>query len=200
MNSFTTTTLLCATLAALSISDPVHAQASTAKTVSGPYIGAALGAAFGNREIDDSNSSNDEGLGRSAKIYAGYQWTEHFGVQAGHVRLRDLNQNTGAGATFVKQTVSGHSSYVAGTARWPLGDSFALTGKLGVSFGKVASASPATAAANALVGSKTSLLVGTGAEYVLNHKLSFLVELESHGKISEQVKGNTLTLGTRFTF
>jgi opacity protein-like surface antigen len=50
------------------------------------------------------------------------------------------------------------------------------------------------------LGSKTSLLVGTGAEYVLNRNVSFSVELESYGKISNQVKGNSLTVGTRFTF
>lgn len=200
MKRFTTTTVFCAALAALSAHGQVHAQASTAKVVTGPYIGAAFGATFGNREIDDSNSSNDEGLGRSAKIFGGNQLTENFGVQAGYVRMRDLNQNTGTGARLVNQTVTGQSTYVTGTARLPLGESFALTGKVGVSFGKVTDASPSTAATNSLLGSKTSPLVGTGAEYVLNHNVSFSVELESYGKISDQVKGNTLTVGTRFTF
>lgn len=200
MKHFTTVSVCCAALAALSVHAQVHAQASTAKVVTGPYIGAAFGAAFGNREIDDSNSSNDERIGRSAKIFGGYQLTEHFGVQAGYVRMHDLNQNSGSGATLVTQTATGHSTYVAGTARLPLGQSFALTGKLGVSFGKVTDASPSTAATNLLLGSKTSLLVGTGAEYVLNHNVSFSVEMESYGEISNQVKGNTLTVGTRFTF
>jgi hypothetical protein len=61
-------------------------------------------------------------------------------------------------------------------------------------------ASPSTAATNLLLGSKTSLLVGTGAEYVLHHNVSFSVDLESYGKISDQVKGNTLAVGTRFMF
>jgi hypothetical protein len=200
MKHFTTRSICCAALVALSAHAPAQAQASAAKDVTGPYLGAAFGAAYGNREIDDSNSRNDEGLGSGAKLYAGYQLNENFGVQAGYVSLRDLNQNTGAGATLVKRTVSGHSAYVAGTARWPLGESFALTGKLGVSFGKVSDASPVSAATQLLLGRKTSLLVGTGAEYVLNHQVSFSVELESYGKLSDQVKGNTLTLGTRFTF
>jgi OmpA-OmpF porin, OOP family len=200
MKHSATISVCCAALAALSVHAHVHAQASTAKEVTGPYIGAAFGAAFGNREIDDSNSSNDERIGRSAKIYGGYQLTETFGVQAGYVRMSDLNQNTGSGATLVKQSATGHSTYVAGTARLPLGQSFALTGKVGVSFGKVTDASPSTAATNLLLGSKTSLLVGTGAEYVLNQNVSLSVELESYGKVSNQVKGNSLTVGTRFTF
>ena len=200
MKHYTTVSVCCAALAALSVHAQAHAQSSTAKQVTGPYIGAAFGAAFGNREIDDSNSSNDEHLGRSTKIYGGYQLTENFGVQAGYVRMREINQNSGSGATLVTQTATGHSAYVAGTARLSLGQSFALTGKVGVSFGKVTDTSPATASTNSLLGSKTSLLVGTGAEYVLNQNVSFLVELESYGKISKNVKGNALTVGTRFTF
>ncbi len=192
MKHYTTVSICCAALAALS----VHAQAPAAKEVTGPYIGAA----FGNREIDDSKSSNDEHIGRSAKIYGGYQLTENFGVQAGHVRMSDLKQNTGTGATLVKQTATGHGTYVAGTARLPLGQSFPLMGKVGVSFGKVTYASPPTDATNLPPGSKTSLLVGAGAEYVLNHNMPFSVELEGYGKISNQVKGNTLTVGSRFIF
>ena len=200
MKHFTTVAVCCVAFAALSVHAQVHAQELTAKTVIGPYIGVATGASFGNREIDDSNSSNDEGLGHSGKLFGGYQWTEHFGVQAGYVRLQDLNQNTGSGATLVKQTVTGQSTYVAGTGRLPLGTSFALTGKLGVSFGKVTGVSPSTAATQPLLGSKTSLLVGTGVDYVMNPHVLLSLELESYGKISDQVKGNTLTLGTRFTF
>ena len=200
MKHFATISVCCAALAALSIHSQVHAQTSAAKEVTGPYIGIAFGAAFGNREIDDSNSSNDEGIGRSAKFFGGYQLTENFGVQVGYVRMHDLNQNIGAGSTLVNRTVNGRSAYLAGTARLPLGQSFALTGKVGASFGKVTSVSPSSAATNSLLGSNTALLVGTGAEYVLNRSVSFAVELESYGKISKQIKGNTLTVGTRFMF
>lgn len=200
MKHFTTVSACCAALAALSVYGQVHAQTSAAKEVTGPYIGTAFGAAFGNREIDDSNSSNDERIGRSAKFFGGYQLTENFGVQAGYVRMHDLNQNTGTGLALVNRTVNGHSAYLAGIARLPLGQSFALTGKVGASFGKVTSVSSSTAATNSLLGSNTALLVGTGAEYVLNRSVSFAVELESYGKISKQVKGSTLTVGTRFMF
>ena len=123
MKRFITTSALCIAFAALSVHDQVHAQAGAAVEVAGPYIGTAFGAAFGNREIDDSNSSNDERIGRSAKIFGGYQITENFGVQAGYVRMQALNQNTGSGLTLVNRTVNGHSGYVAGTARLPLGQS-----------------------------------------------------------------------------
>jgi opacity protein-like surface antigen len=198
MKRLTINTTLCAALAALSIHTQVHAESYAAKTMTGPYVGVALGAAFGNREIDDSNSSNDEHLGQGTKFFGGYQLTETFGVQAGYVRLKTLNQNTGSGTTLVEQTVTGHSTYMAGTARLPLGESFALTGKAGVSFGKVTDTHPSTT--NPLLGSKTSLLIGSGIEYMLSREWSLAVELESYGKIARQVKGNTLSIGTRYTF
>jgi OmpA-OmpF porin, OOP family len=203
MKRSATLSVCCAALAALCVQGQVHAQASaqaSAKAVTGPYLGTAFGAAFGNREIDDANSRNDERIGHSARLFGGYQLNEHFGVQAGCVRLHGLNQNTGTGPTLLERTVNGHSAYLAGTARLPLGRSFALTGKLGASFGKVTGVSPASAANKQLLGSHTALLVGTGAEYVFDRSVSFTVELDSYGKISRQVKGNTLALGSRFMF
>ncbi len=190
----------CATLATLFAHAPANAQAAADHAVIGPYIGVAYGAAFGNRETDDSNHDSDESIGHAMKVYGGYQWSEHFGVQAGYAGMRRLNQDTGKGATLVTRSANGRSLYLAGTARLPLGSSFALTAKLGASFGKVGSARPSSAATDALLGHKTSLMFGTGAEYVLDHHVAFSIELDSYGKISDRVKGNTLTLGTRITF
>ncbi len=58
----------------------------------------------------------------------------------------------------------------------------------------------ASGASQPLLGSRTSPLIGTGAEYVLNRKVLLSVDLESYGKLSERVKGNALTLGARYTF
>lgn len=200
MNHHSAGAVCCAALAALSVHTQVNAQTTTERDVTGPYIGVAYGAAFGNREIDDSNHNNDERTGHSMKFYGGYQLTEHFGIQAGYAGMRRLNQDTGSGTTLVTQSASGRSLYVAGTARLPLGRSFALTTKAGVSVGRVTSARPPSATTDTLLGHKTSLLFGTGAEYVLNHDVAFSIELESYGKLSDRVKGNTLTAGTRLTF
>lgn len=196
----TTLSLCLAALVLLTLPATADAQAAPAVAGAGLYIGTGFGAAFGNREIDDSNSRNDETLGHAAKLYVGYQLTDHFGVQAGYVRLRGLNQNTGSGSTLVQQTVSAHSVYMAGTGRLALGASFALTGKVGVSAGKVTDASPANTTTDALRGSQTSLLVGSGVEYRLNDKLTLSIELESYGQLSRQVKGSTLTFGSRIDF
>jgi hypothetical protein len=177
-----------------------QAQPVNHQEVLGPYVGLGFGAAFGNRETADANSSNSEGLGHAGKVFAGWQLSEHFGVQAGYARFDDLNENTGSGATLVKQTATGRSLFLVGTGRLPLGESFALTGKAGLSFGKVGAASPGSAATSALLGSQTSLMVGSGVDYMLNRNLTFSVELESYGKISHQVKAQALTLVTRFSF
>lgn len=185
---------------ALSFAATANAQAAATRDKTGPYLAAGYGAAFGNREIDDSNHTSDERTGRGLKLFGGVQVTEHFGIQAGYVRMRGLNQDTGAGASLVTRSANGHSLYAAGTARLPLGHSFALTSKVGISFGRVVSVSPSTADSDTLLGSKTSLLIGTGAEYVFDDRLAFTVELESYGKISNHLKGNTLTFGSRIMF
>jgi OmpA-OmpF porin, OOP family len=200
MNHYSAGAVYCAALAALSVHTQVNAQTTAERDVTGPYIGVAYGAAFGNREIDDSNHKSDERIGRGMKLYGGYQLTKHFGIQAGYASMRRLNQDIGSGTTLVTQSASGLSLYVAGTARLPLGQSFALTTKAGISFGRVTDVHPSSAATDTLLGHKTSLLFGTGAEYVLNHNVAFSIELESYGRISDQVKANTLTVGTRLTF
>jgi OmpA-OmpF porin, OOP family len=194
------TFVFCSAFAAVSFaSAEVSAQTQSAHDISGPYVGIAFGAAFGNRETDNSGYDEDERSGSGTKIFAGYQFTEHFGVQAGYVHINRLNQNTGAGATLVKQTVTGQSTYLAGTARLPLGRMFALTAKAGVSLGRVTDADPSTTAGS-LQGRKTSLMGGTGAEFILNRNVLFAVELESYGRIAAKVNGHTMTIGTRYTF
>lgn len=182
MTCYSASAVCCAAFAALSVHTQVNAQTNAERDVTGPYIGVAYGAAFGNREIDDSNHESDERIGRGIKFYGGYQLTEYFGIQAGYASMRQLNQDTGSGATLAVQSATGRTLYTAGTAQLPLGQSFALATKLGVSFGKVTSASPSSATTDALLGTKTSLLFGTGAEYVLDHNLAFLIELDSYGK------------------
>ena len=189
-----------ALLTTLAFAASANAQATPAHERTGPYLGVAYGAAFGDREIDDPNHTSDERVGRGLRLVGGYQLNEHFGVQVGYVRMRGLNQDTGAGAALVTRSAVGQSIYAASTARLPLGQSFALTGKLGLSIGRVTSVDPSTAASDGLVGSKTSLLFGTGAEYVFDDRLSFSIELESYGRISDRVKGSALMLGTRINF
>ncbi len=175
------------------------AHAAKADDVTGPYVGAALGrSSFGTQGVGSPKLGSDE-HDRALKIYGGYQLNDFFGVQAGYVRLGKLEDRFSVGGASVAQTVSGRSLYVAGTGRVPLGESFALTGKAGLSFGKT-SGTNALPAADSLIGSKRSLMLGAGAEYRVNRDLALTVDYERYGKLSNKVKADAWFVGARVSF
>jgi OmpA-OmpF porin, OOP family len=184
---------------ALALSAAGGAHAAKADDITGPYVGAALGgSAFGTQGLGSPKLGSDE-QGRALKIYGGWQLNDYFGVQGGYVRLGKLEDRFNVGGASVAQSVSGRSLYLAGTGRLPLGDSFALTGKAGLSFGKT-SGTNALPAADSLVGSKRSLMVGAGAEYRFNRDFALTVDYERYGKLSNKVKADALFVGGRFSF
>jgi OmpA-OmpF porin, OOP family len=175
------------------------AHAADADDITGPYVGAGFGgSAFGTQGLSSPKISSDE-RGRALKIYGGYQLNDNFGVQGGYVRLGKLEDRFSVGGTSVAQSVSGRSLYLAGTGRLPLGDSFALTAKAGLSFGK-ASGTNALPAADSLVGRKRSLMLGAGAEYRFSRDFALTVDYERYGKLSNKVKADALFVGGRFSF
>ncbi len=176
------------------------AQAATTDEAAGPfYVGVGVGgSAFGTRDVVATKGPADE-QSRAFKIYGGYQITDHFGVQAGYTRLGSLNDTFTSSGVGVKQTVSGRSLYVAGTARYRVSESFALIGKLGVSFGK-ATGTNLLATSDNLIGSRRYLMGGFGGEYRLNRSLALTADYEAYGKLSNKVSADAFTLGARFTF
>jgi OmpA-OmpF porin, OOP family len=176
------------------------ALAAPIDEATGPfYVGVGVGgSAFGTRDVGATKGTVDE-QSRAFKIYGGYQLTDHFGVQAGYTRLGSLNDNFTTGGVSVKQTVSGRSLYVAGTARYSVSESFAVTGKLGISFGKTTGTNLLSASDN-LIGSKRYLMGGFGAEYRLNRSVALTADYEAYGKLSNKVSADAFTLGARFSF
>jgi OmpA-OmpF porin, OOP family len=175
------------------------AHAAKADDIAGPYIGASLGASyFDTQGVAALPVGSDKG-GVAARVYGGYQLSENFGVQVGWTTLRRLEANYVGSVGTIKQTASGRSLYVAGTGRLPLGESFALTGKAGISFGK-ASGTNTLSAADSLIGSKRSLMVGFGGEYRLNRDIALTVDYERYGKLSNKLSAAALFAGARFSF
>ena len=98
-------------------------QATPMRDTAGPYLGAACGAALAIAKSDG-------------------QLIKHFGPVRSDAHS---NQDTGAGPSLVTRSASGQSICAAGTAPLPLGQSFALTRKVGISFGRVVRRSPSVA-------------------------------------------------------
>jgi OOP family OmpA-OmpF porin len=175
------------------------ALAAPAGEIVGPYAGVGLGTSqVGTTGVIAQKLSSDE-TDSAARIYAGYHLTDHFGIEAGYVRLGKLQDRFRAGSADVSQTANARSLYLAGTGRLPLGAGFALTGKAGLSFGK-ASGTDNLGGSDSLIGSRTSAVLGVGAEYRLNRDVAFTVDLDTFGKVSKRVAASALTAGVRLSF
>ena len=199
MNCFNLRLQAAAALATLmAITTPT--QAAPPDETPGPfYVGVGVGgSAFGTRNVGATKRTTDE-QGRAFKIYGGYQLTDYFGLQVGYTRLGSLNDSFTSNGVTVKQSVSGRSLYVAGTARYPVSESFALTGKLGISFGK-ATGTNVLSASDSLIGSKRYLMGGFGGEYRLNRNLALTADYEAYGRLSNKTSADAFTLGARFSF
>jgi OOP family OmpA-OmpF porin len=175
------------------------AGAAPASEFVGPYVGISLGTSqVGTTGVLAQKLSSDE-HSSAGKVYAGYQLTESFGIEAGYVRLGKLQDRFRVGGADVSQTANARSLYVAGTGRLPLGAGFALTGKAGLSFGKV-TGTDNLGGGDSLIGSRTSAVLGVGAEYRLNRDVAFTVDLDTFGKVSRRVAASALTAGVRLSF
>jgi len=165
----------------------------------GRYVGISTG--FSEFRTHDFSlpTTDDEEFGASGKVYAGYRFNRTYGVEAGFAHLGTLSETVQLGGARVEQKARAHGFYAAATGRMPLGESFALTGKLGVSFGKVRG-TDLLPASSSLMGSQRSLLVNLGAEYRLTPNLAFTVDYDRFGKLSDRVSAELISTGVRYDF
>ena len=136
--------------------------------------------------------------GQAVKVFGGYRFTENLGVEAGYAALGKFSESVAVGGVNVKQDGKARSIFGVATARLPLGESFALHGRLGLSSGKVSGTTVLPASDN-LMGSKTSALVGVGGEYRPKPNIALTVNYDRYGKLSNHVKSSALVLGLHFT-
>ncbi len=191
--------LLGALALAVGLGSTAHAAdaAPAVSDATGLYLGIGLGASKLGPRHDRSDSAHGDRLG-AAKFSGGYRLTETWGVEAGWVQLGLVHNDTTAsdGAT-VHHNGDARSLYLAGTGRVALGAGFSLTGKAGVSFGRV-SAKESGDTDFTLGGSKAAPLLGIGAEYRVNRHVALTFDLDGYGKVSDQVKASTATVGVRY--
>jgi OmpA-OmpF porin, OOP family len=193
--------LLGALALAAGLGSMAHAAdaAPAASDATGLYVGIGLGASKLGPRPDGSDGAHGDRPG-AAKVYGGYRLTETWGVEAGWAQLgRVHNDTTASDGTTVHHNGHAHSLYLAGTGRLALGAGFSLTGKAGVSLGRVSAKEPGDTAFT-LGGSKAAPLLGIGAEYSVNRRVALTFDLDGYGKVSDQVKASTATVGVRFGF
>ena len=168
------------------------------------YVGAAMGGSSfslpsSSAPVPWARDQVDKS-GTAYKVYGGYRLTEHFGAEGGYARLGRVSQWTSVNGLPALQSGSGQAVYGAATVRLPLGDSFALHGRLGVARGKVSGGDNRLPAARSISGNATGVMAGFGAEYSVSRNISLTADYDYFGKLSKQVKGGMLTLGLRANF
>ncbi len=162
--------------------------------------------AYARVEVGQSNfglssalpQSGSDKHGQAARLYGGYRFNEYLGVEAGYAALGKFSENVTVGGASLKQDGKARSIFGAATGRLPLGESFALHGRLGVTSGRVSGTNVLSASDN-LMGSKTSVLFGVGAEYRPKPNVALTVNYDSYGKLSNNVKASALVFGLHFT-
>lgn len=198
-------TRFCTSLAALLLSTvSLGVFAAEPRPDTRLYFGASMGGSSFSLESSGRTASFDrkdgDKKGTAYKLYGGYRLTENFGIEGGYARLGRVSQWTSARGASVLQSASGQAFYGAATARIPLGESFALNGRLGLARGKVSGNDMGLPSARSLSGNATGVMAGFGAEYSVARNVSLTADFDYFGKLSKQVKGGMLTVGLRANF
>jgi len=134
----------------------------------------------------------------AVKLFGGFRFDEHLGVELGYAALGSFGESAVLGAASATQDLKARSAFAAVTGKLPVRDSFALHGRLGLSSGKV-SGTDLHPPGDALTGSKTSVLFGVGVEYRPRSNLALTLNYDSYGKLSNEVKASALVIGLHFT-
>lgn len=180
-----------------------HAAGPNADT--GIYVGGAIGRSSfslssSNRAPVPWGGEKSSKAGTAYKLYGGYRLTENFGVEAGYARLGRVSQWSSVGGYARLQGGSGQALYAAATARLPLGDAFAINGRLGVSRGRISGGDNWVPGNQRISGSSTGVMAGFGAEYRVTQSLAITADYDYFGKLSKQAKGGMLTVGLKASF
>ena len=174
------------------------AQAAPNDGIVGPYARVEVGRSnFGLSSALPQTASDKHG--QAAKLFGGYRFDENLGFEAGYAALGSFSESVTLGGASVKQDGKARSIFAVATGRLALGESFAVHGRLGLSSGKV-SGTNGLPAANSLMGSKSSVLFGVGAEYRPRPNVALTLNYDSYGKLSYKVTANALVVGVHFTF
>ncbi|WP_185545986.1 porin family protein [Variovorax sp. KBW07] len=176
------------------------------KDDTGLYVGGAIGRSSYSLSGSSSipvpwGAEKNSKAGTAYKLYGGYRLTETFGVEAGYARLGRVSQWTSLNGVSTLQKGSGQVFYAAATARLPIGDAFALNGRLGIARGSVSGGNDRWVPAHQRIsGSSTGVMAGFGAEYRMTQNLSITADYDYFGKVSKQAKGGMLSVGLKASF
>ena len=178
---------------------------------SGFYIGTGVGYANYDLEtpaVTGLRTFSSDSSGTGWKIFAGYQITRNWGVEAGYVDFGSIGFNGTAAVGAVTGTFTGSVDVsawtLALTGTMPMNQDWDLTGKLGAynwrtnnASGTVSVPGVGTAAITAANDNGTDVLVGIGVRYNINKNLGIHADWEYFGG-NDTI--NFFSIGLRYKF
>lgn len=131
----------------------------------GFYVGGAFGKGYLDENINGVQIDTDSSTYR---IYGGYGFTPHFGLEIAYLDLGTFRDTIDVGGTPVPVSVSADGFSLAGVGTIPMGERFSLLGRLGffyhdgkASAGGITENDP----------SESNPFVGLGLAFSLNEKV-----------------------------
>jgi OOP family OmpA-OmpF porin len=188
-----------ATVAAVVGLAAIAARADDVSSYHGAYVGAGAGVAGADHATESGTRSFGHHADGALRLFGGYQFDRHFGIEGGYLRTGNYRQTVTVNAVDVEQSVKSHAWYVAGTARLPLGTSFALTGTIGAAFGKVNGEDTVTGP-DSLLGHQTSVMAGIGAQFRMSDRTDLQLDMTGVDKVSDNMSAGVITLSIRKRF
>lgn len=187
MNLVKTAVAIVLPAAFVAVSAPAAAQQSDA----GWYIGGSYG--ISNIDVDTGGPGfSVDGDDSGFKIFGGYQFTKHWGLEAGYLDAGKASITGPGGSADVSVT----ALTFAGTGTLPLGENFSLLGKVGLWMWDTGC--NGAICVSSASDSDTDLYFGLGVRYSFSKSWAIQAEWEQFETSADSV---TLTsVGLRYKF
>lgn len=161
------------------------------------YMGASVGRA--SQKLSEGGVSLKD-RSTAGAVFGGYQFNDMLGAEIGYTQLGDWSvREGGAVATLKPKTF-----YAALTGTVPLGNGFAVIGKLGAARTRTTASASFLGFGDSARNTEASLMAGLGVAYALNEKVALVAEYENFGKIVKEdtgsLKADKFSAGVRFKF
>lgn len=155
--------------------------------------------------------SGDKDTSTGFKLFAGYNFTPNWGVEAGYNDLGNSYSFKGTvnGTPFTSNDIKAHNYYVAVTGTLPLNNQFSLLGKLGwvrntADLSNVCASGSCVSISSS--SSRNQLLYGVGMSYAFTPNWAAQLEYENYGKMTEDEAGmdtpkaSSVALSVKYVF
>lgn len=188
--------LIVALIASAAAMSAAQAQTTTAPRA---YVGAGIASADHEFKRSGATNIDTEGYKASGKLFAGYEFNQNWGVEAGWTDFRKSDVNYSIGGVNTRGETDGRALYLAAKATLPVNEQFSVYGKLGAA--RTKSELETLNAAQNMSRSKTEAYGALGAEYKLNQNVSLVGEYERYGKSKDfGAKADVFTIGAKYMF